>query len=235
MDSLQGPDIKALEQTRQRLFQLTNSLAALQQNIQVSPNLPAGPSLQQLSTIIAHNLNALTTHLSSSPTLFSTTVAYPLPAFPAVAEEQLLVQLLRKKLEVGVEDWVHEGRETGALARDQGQGKDRGAHAGQTDLTADQLEQLWAWAGPAANEEARARDWVEEEYTLEEREGGLDKVVTGLRGRMGKGESEDEDEDEDDSNTQQEAEKPPDVQNTRRSLSIEEVLRFMSTGTEAPR
>jgi len=224
MDSLQAPDIKALEQTRQRLFQLTNSLASLQGNIAQSPTLPPWPSLQQLSTIISHNLNALSSHLSSSPDLFSTTVAYPLPSFPAAAEENLLVQLLRKKLEVSVEDWVRAGREEGNRG-----GEEEGA------LGPDLLEELWTWAGPAANEEARARDWVEEEYTLEERAEGVEKIVTGLKGRMGAGdESEDEDEDDEEEakGSGKMGEKQEEITMTTPLLTIEEVLRFMSSGAE---
>ncbi|KAI9846121.1 MAG: mediator of RNA polymerase II transcription subunit 8 [Thelocarpon superellum] len=239
-------DIKALEQTRQRLFQLTNSLASLQQNILNSPTLPPWTSLQSLSTIISHNLNALTTHLASAPGLFSSTVAYPLPNFPAAAEEALLVQLLRKKLEVGVEDWVLAGREAG-----RGEGEDGGSGDA---LAAEQFEELWAWAGPAANEEARARVWVEEEYTREERELGVENVVTGLKGRMGGGDSDEDEDDENDEHEDEEDEEDGPAAATREEekekvkveaaretkldpaqmanpTSIEDVLRFMSAGT----
>lgn len=40
MATLSPQDLKILEQTRQRLFQLTNSLASLQQNILQSDPLP---------------------------------------------------------------------------------------------------------------------------------------------------------------------------------------------------
>ena len=177
-------------------------------------------SLHSLSTIIGHNLAALTTHLSSASTarLVSGTAAYPLPNFPGAAEEALLVQLLRRKLEVGVEDWVREGRDEGARAE------------GQLAL-----EELWAWAGPAANEEARARDWVEEEFTKEERDGGIENVQTGLRRRLGE-ESESEDENDEDGEgmggepkVEEGAQKA--AAEAVKGLSMDEVLRFMSVGS----
>ncbi|KAI9825903.1 MAG: mediator of RNA polymerase II transcription subunit 8 [Thelocarpon impressellum] len=212
-------DLKALEQTRQRLFQLTNSLASLQQNIQNSSPLPPWTSLLSLGQILAHNLTALSTHLASSPQTFSSTTAYPLPTFPAAAEEALLQQLLRKKLEPGVEDWVREGREAGeAVAR----GDDGGG------LSPKELNELWAWAGPAANEEARGRDWVDEAaFTREEEEAGMGGWETGLRRDL---EDDDEGGDDEGADTAKEASGPGEKGPAVAPLSVEEVLRFVSTG-----
>jgi mediator of RNA polymerase II transcription subunit 8 len=100
-------------------------------------------------------------------------VAHPLPTYPAQTQEVLLQELLRKKLQPHVEDWVAEARAV-ASADSAGVDADSG-HAG--------LREVWEWAGQAANEQARRHVWGGN-YTLEEREGGIENVVTGLRRRL---------------------------------------------------
>ncbi|KAI9879268.1 MAG: mediator of RNA polymerase II transcription subunit 8 [Pleopsidium flavum] len=97
-------------------------------------------------------------------------VAYPIPNFPGRTQESLLGQLLRKKLEPNVEDWVEGGRETATEAMETGDG----------DLKEHELLGLWDWAGMAANEQARKHTWGDD-FTLEEREMGIENVDTGLR------------------------------------------------------
>jgi len=115
-------------------------------------------------------------------------------------------------LEPDVEDWVEEGRVAGVEigARD----------AGRVEV----VREVWEWAGMAANEQARRHDWDGAEFTVEEVEGGVEGVVTGLRGRMG-GESESGSEDGDGEKGGGEKEKV-------KALSMEDVLRFMAKGEE---
>lgn len=54
---------------------------------------------------------------------------------------------------------------------------------------------LWDWAGRAANEEARRHSWGGN-YTLQEREMGIERVVTGLVRSMRDDVDEDEEEDD---------------------------------------
>lgn len=54
------------------------------------------------------------------------------------------------------------------------------------------LAELWDWAPVEANQEARRRNWGGN-FTLEEREMGIQNVVTGLRRQL---EDEDEEEEE---------------------------------------
>ena len=112
---------------------------------------------------------------------------YPLPQFPGRTQENLLGQLLRKKLEPNVEDWVAEGRKIGTEAEAQG---DKGG------LNREEMLNLWTWAGMAANEQARKHTWGGN-YTSEEKERGVENVVTGLRRRL-KEDPEDLSEEEDD-------------------------------------
>lgn len=96
-------------------------------------------------------------------------------------------QLLRTKLDPRVEDWVTRGRIAGTEATSSGS-------AGE-GLSESDLAELWSWAPIEANAEARRRNWGGN-YTLEEKEAGIENVVTGLR-RTLPDDDDDDDEDED--------------------------------------
>lgn len=148
-------------------------------------------------------------------------VAYPLPLYPGREQEPVLNQLLRKKLEPHVEDWVEQGRLAGeeVVKEDGGRGRE-------------EITELWEWAGITANEEARKHDWGGE-YTVEEIEGGIENVVTGLRDE----ESDDEDDEMEEEGAAQSArmegheKKSPD-EGGGKPLSMNEVLRFLVKGEE---
>ena len=59
-----------------------------------------------------------------------------------------------------------------------------------------EVQDLWSWAGMAANEEARKHTWGGN-YTLEEKEMGVEKVVTGLRRKLRADPDDSADEDDD--------------------------------------
>ncbi|KAI9674887.1 MAG: mediator of RNA polymerase II transcription subunit 8 [Trizodia sp. TS-e1964] len=254
VSSLSPQDLKSLEQTRQRLAQLTSSLSSLLGNLQKIEPLPTWSSLQQTASVISQNLSSLSQHLETHEELFARTLAYPLPAFPGLTQENLLGQLLRKKLEVNVEDWIEQGR----------QATQKTLSDGQRGLSEKDMINLWDWAGPTANDEARKRDWMDE-YTLEERESGIKNVVTGLRRKLDDGSSDDSsdgtDPDDPDDDVQMSGSKTPpeDVQmeglqeislisdaekdhkreEARKSpeprgpaLPLDEILRYMGTGAE---
>ncbi|PYI34749.1 RNA polymerase II mediator complex component Med8 [Aspergillus indologenus CBS 114.80] len=172
MSSLTPDQIKTLEQSRQRLVQLTHSLGSLITSLNQSDPLPSWTSLQSQATIISNNLLTISDHLSDNRALLATLVAYPAPSYPArnPANTVALEQLLRTKLDPRVEDWVARGRKAGDTGPGQGHGLD--------DLAA--LAALWDWAPVEANLEARRRNWGGN-FTLEERERGVGNVVTGLR------------------------------------------------------
>lgn len=66
-------------------------------------------------------------------------------------------------------------------------------------LTEQELHDLWDWAPVTANREAKRRKWRgEADYTLEEKEGGVKNVVTGLKRKLEEGESSSEEEEEED-------------------------------------
>ena len=107
------------------------------------------------------------------------------------------------------------------------------------------LAELWEWAPVEANQEARRRNWGGN-YTLEERETGVENVVTGLRREL-----EDDDEEEEEEADNMEivgarkkasggaglefdiaAARPAQHQETTvPAMPLDDVLRFMTTGT----
>ena len=112
---------------------------------------------------------------------------YPTPEFPGQTQESLLGILLRKRLEPHVQDWVDQGREIAV------ESMGRGINAESQRI---EVQDLWSWAGMAANEEARKHTWGGN-YTLEEKEMGVEKVVTGLRRKLRADPDDSADEDDD--------------------------------------
>jgi mediator of RNA polymerase II transcription subunit 8, fungi type len=139
-------------------------------------------SLQTSASILASNVVALTAHLNNHAEFLSKTVVYPSTNYPGRTQEGLLGQLLRKKLEPHVETWVEEGRDIQAEL-----------HTGDTE------EALLSWAKDWSME--RISTYAQEQdgnnYTVAEREMGIENVRTGLRRKLEESDSEDEDDDDD--------------------------------------
>ena len=196
-------------------------------------------SLQSQATIISNNLITVSEHLTDQKDLFNSLVAYPGPDYPSRTQGPALEQLLRTKLDPRVEDWVSRGRTTGQKSQSQTQ-------VGGRELSEGDLAELWAWAPVEANQEARRRNWGGN-FTLEEKEAGIENVVTGLRREL-----EDEDESEEE---EEEEEDQMDIVGARKKASggglefdiaarqpsqvaaaagpmmpLDDVLRFMTTG-----
>lgn len=155
----------------------------------------------------------MSTHLSTHSPLLASLAVFPLPNYPGKTQEPLLGQLLRKKLEPGVEDWVAKGKEIA----------DQGAR--DEDRRHEMLE-LWSWAGMAANELARGHEWGGE-FTAEEVEFGVENVVTGLRRKLGA------DEDEDDAMEIEGAKGKEPSEEVGEPLPLEQILKFMMKGPES--
>jgi mediator of RNA polymerase II transcription subunit 8 len=117
-------------------------------------------------------------------------------------------------------------------------------------LTEADLAKLWEWAPIEANEEARRRNWGGN-FTLEEREAGIQNVVTGLRKQL---EDDEEDEDEDDEDEEEEGEDEMEIVGVHRKsggngvefdiaphhahpvqpvVPLSDILRYMTTGRMA--
>ncbi|KAJ5895172.1 hypothetical protein N7495_006863 [Penicillium taxi] len=196
MATLTHDQNKSLEQSRQRLVQLNRSIVSLISSLNQSDPLPPWSSLQSQASIISNNLVSVSEHLSDHRDLFSSVVAYPGPDFPGRTHANALEQLLRTKLDPRVEDWVARGREAGTAPSQST--TNPGASPGNGPLSEADLAKLWEWAPLEANQEARRRNWGGD-FTLEEREAGIENVITGLKRQLEDDEgSEDDDEEEDD-------------------------------------
>ena len=113
-----------------------------------------------------------------------------------------------------MEDWVEDGRKAG----EELEGEVRGGVKGVTEL--------WEWAGMAANEQARSHEWGGE-FTNEEREGGVENVVTGLRKGVGEESSDESDEDGEDEEGEGEGREGKEEM---KPMGMEDVLRFLVRG-----
>ncbi|TEY84038.1 hypothetical protein BOTCAL_0022g00120 [Botryotinia calthae] len=225
--ALQQEDLKALEQTRQRLLHLTSNIASLKADFQRGAPLPEYSSIMTSSSILSTNIQSVIDHLAANSALLSRIVAFPSTNFPGRTQEGLLLQLLRKKLEPQVETWVDEGRN---LQIDgPGDGED--------------IEETWKWAaewiGPRIRQYALTE--ATDDYTWEERASGdVDNVNTGLKEEEDT-DDEDEDEEEDDDEVmggmgkraEKKKTKAPEkgaVRKDGRVRTKEEILRFATSG-----
>lgn len=176
--------------------------------------------------------------MAKNADLLSRTVVYPSTNFPGRTHEAVLTQLLRKKLELGVETWVEEARTLQASIAESA-----------TDEKEDNelLDFARSWIGP------RIARYVTKEssgdYTFEERERRIENVNMGLRRQLddGRSDSEDDDEDEDEDmeddgiavttvrrtsvgEVEFELGEVKKVDPNARMRNIEDILRFASTG-----
>ncbi|KAM0422819.1 hypothetical protein ACHAPD_001285 [Fusarium lateritium] len=172
--NLEDDELKALEQTLSKVAQLSSSVQSFRQDLLKSNPLPP-PSLLESTNENADLFNRMAIHPSTN--------------YPGRVHENVLLQLLRKKLEPDIEELVSQGLETSRLA---------------TPAGLESLENIWkelrAWLSDrvgyfAANEN-------NDPYTAEERANGTENVRTGLR----KGIEDDDDEDEEDEEEEEEEE-----------------------------
>ena len=135
--------------------------------------------------------------------------------YPGREHETILNQLLRKKLEPRIEEWVGDGRANGTNLESRG---------GKQDI-----KDFWEWAMQEANEQARKQPW-EGEFTLEEVQGGTENVITGLKRSWY--EESDSDEEEDGSTELAKSRGKNNHKEEVRPLNVDDFLRFMARGVE---
>ena len=184
-------------------------------------------SLQASSHILQQNLSYLLDVMTEHSTLFQRVVVHPSTNYPGRTEENILLQLLRKKLEPDIEGLVERGRDTATAAGIDGSNfvsreaaeaergpkqrymddDDEEQEDDESDDEGAQQEPLglgdvWAdsrtWCMQRLAE--FIRDETEDPYTKEERELGVENVRTGLRRNLEEDsdeEEEEEDEEED--------------------------------------
>ena len=176
-----------------------------------------------------------------------------MPSFPDRNHENVIGQLLRKRLEPEVEDWIDDAHDDAVAslsglklkqARPSVSDAEEREKAKPEDVEkarkkAAELEKLWEWAGSAAGEALTKVPWGMD-YTVEEldREGGVGAVKTGLKRKLVSKAEEDEDEDDEDSDIEDEAynmdedETKKDEESAGPPLSLEQMMQFMLMGTE---
>ena len=155
-------------------------------------------------------------------------------------QENLLGQLLRKKLEPGVEDWIHnhvnDGNEGGANMN--------GVAGAEDDtLSKAELRELWTWApkasagivGPMLEDGGDFDD----DYTIAEREGGVENVVTGLKRKLDDGDSDEEDTTMEDAMPNAKSastndDNTPGLDSSAPPVPIDSILKFITTGIVQP-
>ncbi|KAF3939749.1 hypothetical protein ABW19_dt0208919 [Dactylella cylindrospora] len=189
--------VEALDRLRTQLGLLTQSIGSLLQELRTADPLPPWPTLTAQLAILNSQLSSLSHSINQHSSALSTTVAYPLPTFPARTQENLLNLLLRKKLAPEVEEWFLAGRDKGAAITAASQSKEdedgsesenesEGSESDDDDMEDDDGEgkkRNKHWALKAVIKEQRSRDW-EADFTKEEVEkvgGDVTKIETGLQ------------------------------------------------------
>ncbi|KJZ77522.1 hypothetical protein HIM_03246 [Hirsutella minnesotensis 3608] len=180
---LDEDELKSVEQMLARVAQLSSSIQSLKMDILKSNPLPQPSSLQASAQILQRNLQTVLDNLSENSELFARMAIHPSTNYPGRTQENILTQLLRKKLEPDVEELVIDGRETARLATPEGIAE-----------LQDIWDELRQWTQRRIAE--YVRDEADDVYTKEERAMGTENVRTGLR--RGLEESDDEEDEEDD-------------------------------------
>ncbi|EME89241.1 uncharacterized protein MYCFIDRAFT_17376, partial [Pseudocercospora fijiensis CIRAD86] len=178
--------IRAIDQLRSRLAQLSSSIAHLKGTLESNDPLPSWPTLQAASTALGAHMGELAQTLNAQRQLFTSLHPYPLPSFPGNTQEGLLQQLLRKKPEPRAEEWIEETLKIDAeeSKADNGIGATRGTVA---VLSGEETRDLWEWAGATTAgkiEEMVDKGLFEDDYSIKERKEGVKSVVTGLKRQL---------------------------------------------------
>ncbi|KAJ3494908.1 hypothetical protein NLG97_g3770 [Lecanicillium saksenae] len=105
---LDDDELKSVEQILSRLAQLSSSIQSLKMDILKSNPLPHPDSLHASAQILQRNLQTVLDSLSENSELFTRIAIHPSTNYPGRTQENVLTQLLRKKLEPDVEELVAE-------------------------------------------------------------------------------------------------------------------------------
>ncbi|KAM0199886.1 hypothetical protein ACHAPA_004256 [Fusarium lateritium] len=181
--NLEDDELKALEQTLSKVAQLSSSVQSFRQDLLKSNPLPPPKSIQASAKILQKNLRSLLESTNENADLFNRMAIHPSTNYPGRLQENVLLQLLRKKFEPEVEELVSQGLETSRLA---------------TPAGLEELENIWrelrAWLTERVGYFATNEN--NDVYTAEERANGIDNVRTGLKRDVDEGDDDDDEEEE---------------------------------------
>ncbi|KAF2721875.1 hypothetical protein K431DRAFT_223308 [Polychaeton citri CBS 116435] len=229
-EKLPPENLRALDQLRVRLHTLSTSLGELRFSLQMQDPLPSWPQIQSSAQILSHHLSQLLETFQQNERFFKQAHAYPLPSFPGHTQHALIQQILRKKLEPSVENWVlNHAKET----------KVEGA------LNKDEQKQLLNWAGPASQDIVKGMledGDFDSSFTLKEEDEGVENVITGIKRKLYDADEEEGAEglegdkmEEDKMPNQEEQERTESVKigvvPGQPATPLESVLKFMCIGT----
>lgn len=163
--------------------------------------------------------------MSNNRDIFSRVAIHPSTNFPGRTQENILLQILRKKPEPDVENAMDEGRKVFT------------AMGGNAQVE-EALDQKWNAASKFLLE--RVQRYTDEEdgdlFTAEEYDMGIENVRTGLRKSLVEEDDDDDDEDEDGVSKAKDTEmpdRPPEAAEKPKGLSLAEIARA-ATKAELP-
>ncbi|KAI1205613.1 mediator of RNA polymerase II transcription complex subunit 8-domain-containing protein [Annulohypoxylon truncatum] len=230
-------DYKALEATRLRLMQISSGIGTLKASVLSSNPLPNLESLQNHADILQSKIQSVLGIMMPMADTFSRIMVHPTTNFPGRTQEQILIQLMRKKPEPDVATAMDEGRKIFAGLT---QSSDlSGAHASTETGGGKGVEELEAvWESTREFCQSRLAEYVQGEgddmFTEEERARGIENVRTGLKRSLLEDEDEDEDEDIDDDEMELDRPPPPPAPGVAtqevEGAALENVMRFAARG-----
>ncbi|KAK5701504.1 mediator of RNA polymerase II transcription subunit 8 [Elasticomyces elasticus] len=183
--SLDKQQVAALDRLRTQLAVAARQLGSSRENLIRGDPLQPWESLQGDVHFIVKNIVAVQDTLEKHREFLTSLHAYPLPSFPGYSKEVLLQNVMRKKLDVAPEDWVAKYSKPRVQANRADGMEIDGADGELEDKDFPQL-----WREVAADSRTFAKDFVyrgtyRDAYTIEERETGVQNVVTGLKRNLG--------------------------------------------------
>lgn len=238
MDTKLPPEsLRALDQLRQRLAQLTTGIASLRKDLSAH-TLPTYPQLHSAAQLLSYTLTQYNEAYTAHKKFLTEAHAYPLPTYPGLGEAAAggrsglseeegrgaLEYVLRKKLEPRCEVWID-------------------AHVeprGKKEEGKEEVRELWKWAGSESVGVLRKfveKGHFEADFTVAEMESGVDEVKTGLRRKL-EGQLEEDSEDEDMEKEDEEDEQAvrgvwdggePGIEIETKGLGMDEWLNILST------
>ncbi|KAF2857734.1 hypothetical protein K470DRAFT_222752 [Piedraia hortae CBS 480.64] len=208
---------EALNHLRTNLKQVAGALSSIRHDLDQTSTIPSWDDIQRGIENALQHLSNYHHIMEQYRPFFTAAHAYPLPTFPGHEKEAVLGMVMRKKLEPRVEEWVDT---YGRLRGEEGGDGTEGA-----GLPMGEARELWSWAGGKVRELATEfADALEENFTIKEMEDGVENVRTGIRRNLAREEFEDVEEEVEVEEDEKKGKRVPE-------LSVEQMLRFMQTGS----
>lgn len=170
------------EDLLRQALSLKGSIDGLLRQIEIAQPLPPYSAMFARLSTLREAVDRFTTEAHRHKDLLTTTVIVPTGQFPGKYHEEMIRTLLRTKMEPHVEDWEYQHL---TAARDRENKLDIEKRRGNmTSLTENDRAELWDWAAEAAQNILQNHVWFEADYTMAEKENGIENVNHGLRRKL---------------------------------------------------